>query len=75
LVRTALSEHFYADPDTKARREAVVPLRRIGHVSDIANAVMFFASNRAGYISGQEVIIDGAYSQTLMSHIPRPGYS
>lgn len=75
LVRTALSEAFYADPKTKAAREAVVPLRRIGHVSDIANAVLFFASDRAGYISGQEVIVDGGYAQTLMGHIPRPGYS
>ncbi len=75
LVRTALSEAFYADPKTKAAREKVVPLRRIGHVDDIAEAVLFFASDRASYISGQEVIVDGGYAQTLMSHVPRPGYS
>lgn len=75
LVRTALSEAFYADPKTKAAREAVVPLRRIGRVEDIADAVLFFASNRAEYISGQEVIVDGGFAQTLMSHVPRPGYS
>lgn len=75
LVRTALSEAFYADPKTKAAREAVVPLRRIGRVEDIADAVLFFASDRAGYVSGQEVIVDGGYAQTLMSHVPRPGYA
>ena len=75
LVRTALSEAFYADPKTKAAREAVVPLRRIGRVQDIAEAVLFFASDRAAYISGQEVIVDGGYNQTLMSHVPRPGYA
>jgi NAD(P)-dependent dehydrogenase (short-subunit alcohol dehydrogenase family) len=75
LVRTALSEAFYADEKTKAAREKVVPLRRIGHVNDIANAVLFFASDKASYISGQEVIVDGGYAQTLMSHVPRPGYS
>lgn len=75
LVRTPLSEAFYADPKTKAAREAVVPLRRIGQVSDIADAVLFFASDRASYITGQEVIVDGGYNQTLMSHVPRPGYS
>jgi NAD(P)-dependent dehydrogenase (short-subunit alcohol dehydrogenase family) len=75
LVRTALSEAFYADPKTKAAREKVVPLRRIGRVDDIAEAVLFFASDRASYISGQEVIVDGGYAQTLMSHVPRPGYS
>ena len=75
LVRTALSEAFYADDKIKAAREKVVPLRRIGHVNDIANAVLFLASDKASYISGQEVIVDGGYAQTLMSHVPRPGYS
>lgn len=75
LVRTPLSEAFYTDPKTKAAREAVVPLRRIGRVDDIAEAVLFFASDRAGYVTGQEVIVDGGYDQTLMSHVPRPGYT
>tara|TARA_R110002072_G_scaffold62214_7_gene155936 strand:- start:27502 stop:28284 length:783 start_codon:yes stop_codon:yes gene_type:complete len=75
LVRTPLSESFYIDPNTKAAREAVIPLRRIGAVDDIANAVVYFASERASYITGQEIIVDGGYSQTLMSHVPRPGYT
>lgn len=75
LVRTALSEAFYADEKTKAAREKVVPMRRIGRVEDIADAVLFFASDRTGYVTGQEIIVDGGYSQTLMSHVPRPGYS
>ncbi len=75
LVRTPLSEAFYADPITRAAREKVVPLRRIGRALDIAEAVLFFASDRASYISGQEVIVDGGYAQTLMSHVPRPGYA
>ena len=75
LVRTALSEAFYADEKTRAAREKVVPLRRIGRVEDIADAVLYFASERASYVSGQEIIVDGGYAQTLMSHVPRPGYN
>lgn len=74
MIRTPLSEKFYIDEKNKKRREAVVPLRRIGAGEDIANSVLFLASQRASYISGQEMVVDGGFSQTLMSHIPRPGY-
>jgi 3-oxoacyl-[acyl-carrier protein] reductase len=40
-----------------------IPVGRIGHVQDIAGAVMFFASPETGFITGQGLIIDGG--QTL----------
>ena len=39
--------------------EASVPMRRLGSVTDIANAVLFFASDEAAYITGQSLVIDG----------------
>src|SRR6202795_2536362 len=39
--------------------EASVPMRRLGSVTDIANAALFFASDEAGYITGQSLVIDG----------------
>ncbi|WP_428623889.1 SDR family NAD(P)-dependent oxidoreductase [Sedimenticola sp.] len=74
LVRTPLSEAFYQDAEVKRKREAIVPVRRIGTPEDMANAALFLASPRAGYINGQEIVVDGGLSQTLMSHVPRPGY-
>jgi 3-oxoacyl-[acyl-carrier protein] reductase len=38
---------------------ASVPLRRLGSVTDVANAALFFASDEAGYITGQSLIVDG----------------
>jgi NAD(P)-dependent dehydrogenase (short-subunit alcohol dehydrogenase family) len=73
LIRTPLSENSYQVPGVKERRQAVVPLRAIGRPLDIANVVVFLASFRAGYITGQDVIVDGGLCQTLMSHVPRPG--
>ena len=43
-----------------ARRN--IPLRRFGNATDIAEAVCFLASDRAGFISGQKLDIDGGYS-------------
>jgi 3-oxoacyl-[acyl-carrier protein] reductase len=45
--------------DYEQTMAASIPLKRLGSVADIANAVLFFASEQAGYITGQTLIIDG----------------
>lgn len=39
--------------------EASIPMKRLGTVADIANAALFFASEEAGYVTGQTLVIDG----------------
>jgi 3-oxoacyl-[acyl-carrier protein] reductase len=39
--------------------ESSVPLGRLGSVTDIANAALFFATDEAAYITGQSLVIDG----------------
>ncbi len=39
-----------------------IPLRRFGNAADIAEAVCFLASARAGFITGQKLDIDGGYT-------------
>jgi 3-oxoacyl-[acyl-carrier protein] reductase len=39
--------------------EASIPMKRLGSVDDIANAALFFASEEAGYVTGQTLVIDG----------------
>ena len=74
LVRTALSEAFYQAPGVLEKRNAVVPSRRVGQPGDIARAVVFLASPKAEYVNGQELLVDGGLSQTLMGFVPRPGF-
>ena len=38
---------------------ASIPLKRLGVVEDIGNAALFFASDEAGYITGQQIVVDG----------------
>src|SRR5262245_35739551 len=38
---------------------AWIPLKRLGNDEDIVNAVLFFASDEAAYITGQQLVIDG----------------
>lgn len=38
---------------------ASIPLKRLGAVEDIGNAALFFATDEAGYITGQTIVVDG----------------
>lgn len=45
-----------------AAARAAIPLRRFGSATDIAEAVCFLASDRAAFISGQKLDLDGGYA-------------
>ena len=45
--------------DYLATMAASIPLKRLGGVEDIGNAALFFASDEAGYITGQQIVVDG----------------
>ena len=38
---------------------ALIPAGRFGHVDDVAHTMLFLASEEAGYITGQTVVVDG----------------
>ncbi len=74
LVRTALSEAFYQVPGVTERRSAIVPSGRVAGPDDMANVITFLASDRSGYVNGEEIIVDGGLGQILMAQVPRPGF-
>lgn len=49
------------DPDQQAAIAADVPMHRVGLPDDIKALALFFAAPASGYITGQEVIIDGGW--------------
>jgi NAD(P)-dependent dehydrogenase (short-subunit alcohol dehydrogenase family) len=74
MVITPMSQAFYDTPGVTERRSAVTPMRRIGMPRDIADAVAFLASDRASYVNGDEIVVDGGYTRTIMNLVPRPGH-
>lgn len=74
LVRTPMTEAYYQAPGVAERRDDAVPLRRVARPDDIADVVAFLASDRARYVTGADITVDGGFSTTLMGTVPRPGY-
>lgn len=75
MIRTALSAKFYEEPGFEQRRAEVTASRRIGEPIDIANPVLFLLSDRASYMSGAEMLVDGGMDTMLMDLVPRPGFN
>jgi 3-oxoacyl-[acyl-carrier protein] reductase len=46
-------------PDYLAQMEASIPLGRLGTVEEVGAAALFLASDEAGYITGQTIVVDG----------------
>ena len=50
---------FTGSPERKAGLVAGVPLKRAGKPQEIADAIVFVASDRATFITGQTISVNG----------------
>ena len=58
LIDTKMLRDFTSDEQIKKRLESCA-LKRLGKPEEIANVVLFLASNLSSYINGQDLIVDG----------------
>jgi NAD(P)-dependent dehydrogenase (short-subunit alcohol dehydrogenase family) len=49
-------------PEMQEKAKKAYPLRRLGTAQDVANAVVFLASDAAGFITGQTLSVSGGFS-------------
>jgi NAD(P)-dependent dehydrogenase (short-subunit alcohol dehydrogenase family) len=66
-----MSKSIYEDPKVRAVRGGGVPLKRIGSADDVVQAVLFLASDKAAYINGEQIVVDGGVINTVIGQLPR----
>ncbi|MDQ6663576.1 MAG: SDR family oxidoreductase [Acidobacteriota bacterium] len=59
LIRTVLSEYYWKDEDRRAQFLDRQPVKHLGEPSEIAEIALLLASDRASYMTGQTVVVDG----------------
>ena len=72
LIDAGMSNAVHADLEIREAREKRIPLRRLGTAQDIANLVSFLASEQSSYITGENILVDGGVTMSILSTLPRP---
>ncbi|MDE1165229.1 MAG: SDR family NAD(P)-dependent oxidoreductase [Pseudomonas sp.] len=65
VIDTPATAGMLADAKARGNTEKLIPLRRIGQALEVANAILFLASDEASYITGACVPVDGGRSAEL----------
>ncbi|HLX21463.1 MAG TPA: SDR family oxidoreductase [Gaiellaceae bacterium] len=63
-IATARLDELYPDGPSEAELE-LIPLRRWGEPPELGDVVCFLASDRARYVTGQTVVVDGGLQRSL----------
>ncbi len=64
VVRGEMGRHWLADPATRDRLLARIPLGRVAEPEDVVGAALFFCSPAASFVTGQVLYVDGGLTAT-----------
>lgn len=65
VVDTPATATMLEDAKTRSNTEKLIPLKRVGQPVEVANAILFLASDEASYITGACLPVDGGRSSEL----------
>ena len=62
IIETPMTKNLTESQDLLNRMVAMTPLQRLGQPEDVANAVLYLASDESSFVTGIELVVDGGYS-------------
>ncbi|MCW2272056.1 Cyclopentanol dehydrogenase [compost metagenome] len=65
VVDTPATAGMLSDAKTRRNTEKVIPMQRVGLPVELANAILFLASDEASYVTGASLAVDGGRSADL----------
>jgi glucose 1-dehydrogenase len=63
-VATPINQSTMSDPEKLSRLNAAIPMGRVADPADIANLVVWLASDEAGYVTATTYFVDGGIMQS-----------
>lgn len=67
VVETPATAGMLADEASRKNTEKLIPMGRVGQPLELANAILFLASDEASYITGAALPVDGGRSAVLVT--------
>lgn len=71
MTWTGMTEASYSRPGESEVRGKAIPLGRIGEAEEMADAIVFLASDRSAYTTGADLTVDGGFTRNLLGLTPR----
>jgi NAD(P)-dependent dehydrogenase (short-subunit alcohol dehydrogenase family) len=65
VVDTPATAGMLSDAKTRTNTEKVIPMKRVGLPVELANAIVFLASDEASYVTGASLAVDGGRGSDL----------
>jgi NAD(P)-dependent dehydrogenase (short-subunit alcohol dehydrogenase family) len=62
VIKTEMTRYLWENSEHTARAAERVALKRLGEVSDVARAALFFSTEDSGFTTGTELPVDGGFS-------------